>query len=128
MTGEHNVSGRSSAYGDNAPDSAMPPIGIGVNQAPRSETNTLDVPTTFTVSSVYSIVQVYIADLLDVLESKRNSDGDWTIFAFRYINMLLHTEIFFISLYNVIFFLLSFHLTSFITVVVWKLIHYSFCY
>lgn len=57
MTGEHNVSGRSSAYGDNAPD-AMPPIGIGVNQTPRSETNTLDVPTTFTVSSVYSVVQV----------------------------------------------------------------------
>ncbi|KYM85360.1 E3 ubiquitin-protein ligase UBR4 [Atta colombica] len=50
MTGEHNVSGRSSAYGDNAPDSAMPPIGIGVNQAPRSETNTLDVPTTFTTT------------------------------------------------------------------------------
>ncbi|EZA56295.1 E3 ubiquitin-protein ligase UBR4 [Ooceraea biroi] len=48
MTGEHNVSGRSSAYGDNAPDNAMPPIGIGVSQAPRSETNTLDVPTTFT--------------------------------------------------------------------------------
>ncbi|XP_018403962.1 PREDICTED: protein purity of essence [Cyphomyrmex costatus] len=50
ITGEHNVSGRSSAYGDNAPDSAMPPIGIGVNQAPRSETNTLDVPTTFTIT------------------------------------------------------------------------------
>jgi len=63
MTGEHNVSGRSSAYGDNAPDNAMPPIGIGVNQAPRSETNTLDVATAFTVSSVYSVVQVYIADL-----------------------------------------------------------------
>lgn len=69
MTGEHNVSGRSSAYGDNAPDSAMPPIGIGVNQAPRSETNTLDVPTPFTVSSVYSIVQVYIADLHTFLKA-----------------------------------------------------------
>ncbi|XP_020299583.1 E3 ubiquitin-protein ligase UBR4 isoform X2 [Pseudomyrmex gracilis] len=50
MTGEHNVSGRSSAYGDNAPDNAIPPIGIAVNQAPRSETTTLDVPTTFTTT------------------------------------------------------------------------------
>ena len=76
MTGEHNVSGRSSAYGDNAPDSAMPPIGIGVNHAPRSETNTLDVPTTFTVSSVYS--RTLHCRFIYVLESKRNSDSDWT--------------------------------------------------
>lgn len=51
MTGEHNVSGRSSAYGDTAPD-AMPSIpgGAGINQAPRSETNPVGLPATFTVA------------------------------------------------------------------------------
>lgn len=51
MTGEHNVSGRSSAYGDNGPDSIPPIGGITVNQAPRSETNSVGVPTAFTVSA-----------------------------------------------------------------------------
>ncbi|XP_033353689.1 E3 ubiquitin-protein ligase UBR4 isoform X5 [Bombus vosnesenskii] len=50
MTGEHNVSGRSSAYGDNGPDSIPPIGGIGVNQAPRSETNSVGVPAAFTVT------------------------------------------------------------------------------
>lgn len=50
MTGEHNVSGRSSAYGDNGPDSIPPIGGIGVNQAQRSETNSVGVPAAFTVS------------------------------------------------------------------------------
>jgi hypothetical protein len=83
MTGEHNVSGRSSAYGDNAPDNAMPPIGIGVSQAPRSETNTLDVPTTFTVSFVYSVVQVCVADLHMFLKIEEAAD-DWAVVAFRH--------------------------------------------
>lgn len=51
MTGEHNVSGRSSAYGDNGPDSIPPIGGIGVNQAQRSETNSVGVPAAFTVSA-----------------------------------------------------------------------------
>ncbi|OAD57065.1 E3 ubiquitin-protein ligase UBR4, partial [Eufriesea mexicana] len=50
MTGEHNVSGRSSAYGDNGPDSIPPIGGIGVNQASRSETNSVGLPTAFTVT------------------------------------------------------------------------------
>ncbi|XP_076674868.1 E3 ubiquitin-protein ligase-like protein poe isoform X2 [Andrena cerasifolii] len=52
MTGEHNVSGRSSAYGDNVPDSVAPMGGgIGVNQATtRSETNSVGgLHATFTV-------------------------------------------------------------------------------
>ncbi|XP_046612558.1 E3 ubiquitin-protein ligase UBR4 isoform X2 [Neodiprion virginianus] len=42
IIGEHNVSGRSSAYGENAPDS-MPTVG----QPPRSETSSLGAPNTF---------------------------------------------------------------------------------
>ncbi|XP_015606097.1 protein purity of essence isoform X2 [Cephus cinctus] len=49
ITGEHNVSGRSSAYGDNTTDN-IPPIGIGIGQPSRSETSSLDVPTTFTTT------------------------------------------------------------------------------
>jgi len=95
MTGEHNVSGRSSAYGDNAPDSAMPPIGVGVNQTPRSETNTLDVPTTFTVSSVYSVAQVYIANLHMFLKA---SDSIWTYFN-TLIFIIIYRNLFYFSLY-----------------------------
>lgn len=98
MTGEHNVSGRSSAYGDNAPDNAMPPIGIGVNQAPRSETNTLDVPTTFTVSSVYLCSTGLRSRLTYVLESRRSDGNDRTIFAIpTYRHIVTSTEIYFHS-------------------------------
>lgn len=97
MTGEHNVSGRSSAYGDNAPDNAMPPIGIGVNQAPRSETNTLDVPTTFTVSSVYLSTGLR-SRLTYVLESRRSDGNDWTIFAIPMYRLnAMSTQIYFYS-------------------------------
>ena len=46
ITGEHNVSGRSSAYGDNAPET-IPPMNT---VQPRSETSSVGAPTTFSVS------------------------------------------------------------------------------
>lgn len=47
ITGEHNVSGRSSAYGDNAPES-IPSMNIG--QPSRSENSSVGAATAFSVS------------------------------------------------------------------------------
>ncbi|XP_012287187.1 E3 ubiquitin-protein ligase UBR4 isoform X2 [Orussus abietinus] len=49
ITGEHNVSGRSSAYGDNAQETIQQ-IGMGITQPQRSETSSHDAPTTFTAT------------------------------------------------------------------------------
>ncbi|XP_043276539.1 protein purity of essence isoform X5 [Venturia canescens] len=50
ITGEHNVSGRSSAYGYNPQDSIPQASTSGVTQPSRSETSSLGAPTTFTVT------------------------------------------------------------------------------
>lgn len=55
ITGEHNISRRSSAYGDNNADSAPQTSGAsgsgcGTGQPARSETSTLSIPTTLTIN------------------------------------------------------------------------------
>ncbi|KAK0172054.1 hypothetical protein PV328_005423 [Microctonus aethiopoides] len=53
ITGEHNISRRSSAYGDNNADSAPHTSGAsgsGTGQPARSETSTLSIPTTLTIN------------------------------------------------------------------------------
>ena len=50
ITGEHNVSGRSSAYGDNAAESVP---AMNITQPPRSETSSVGISTTFSVGCQY---------------------------------------------------------------------------
>lgn len=57
MAGEHNVSGRSSAYGDNAA-ADVAPVGVSANQATRTETTSVGATTSIVVS--YSIMNINI--------------------------------------------------------------------
>nr|XP_012152236.1 PREDICTED: protein purity of essence isoform X3 [Megachile rotundata] len=73
MTGEHNVSGRSSAYGDNGPDSIPPIGGITVNQTPRSESNSAGITTAFPV-----IEQEEGAEQENVVEQENDTSCETT--------------------------------------------------
>ncbi|KAK2587956.1 hypothetical protein KPH14_004040 [Odynerus spinipes] len=57
MAGEHNVSGRSSAYGDNATADTIAPVGVGVNQAARTETISVGATTSITTTEQGSTEQ-----------------------------------------------------------------------
>lgn len=50
MAGEQNVSGRSSAYGDSAAADVTPVVGVGTNQATRTESTSVGATTSTAVS------------------------------------------------------------------------------
>ncbi|XP_035739496.1 protein purity of essence-like isoform X1 [Vespa mandarinia] len=56
MAGEHNVSGRSSAYGDNA-TADVAPVGVSTNQATRTETTSVGATTSIATTEQESTEQ-----------------------------------------------------------------------